>query len=112
MSVQGRQPIIVNIAAQAITAGTPVALLTPNTGDKFRISAFNVSLTVAGSVIFKDGTVEFLRTPLLAAGIGSGQCTLVLGTDPGYKSTTAAHALQLDASASGSVSGYVIVYEE
>lgn len=104
-----RQAVVIkNIAAVAVTAGTPVTVWTPAAGKKFRILGFHVSLSVAGSVLFKDATVEFIRSPLMGAGVG--QTSLPLGN--GYISTAANAVLAIDASASGSVSGYVIGVEE
>lgn len=112
MSVKYVQPVLVNIPATAVTAGTPVPLFTPKSVDKFRLIALDVSLSVAGSVLFKDATTEVLRTPLLAAGSGTGYVPLDVGQWDGLLSTAAGNALQLDVSASGSVSGFVIVREE
>ena len=100
--------VVKNIAAQAITAGTPVSLWTPATGKKFRVLGFALSLSVAGSVILKDNTTEILRTPLLAAGVGLASPPMGLG----ILSSTVNNALQLDASVTGSVSGFVFGVEE
>jgi len=104
-----RVPVVLkNIAAQAVTAGTPVSIWTPATGKKFRLLSYAISLSVAGSVIFKDNTTEFMRTPLMPA--GQGQPAPWLGN--GYLSSAANNALQIDVSASGNVSGYVMGCEE
>jgi hypothetical protein len=102
--------IVKNVAAQAITAGTPVTLHTPTSGKKFRVTGYALSLSVAGSVIFKfgSGNTEFLRTPLLAAGAGIAVPDLDAGVAPGAVND----ALKLDATATGSVSGHVLLAEE
>ena len=97
-----------NVAAVAVTAGTPVTVWTPASGKRFRLLGFMVSLSVAGSVIFKDATNEFIRTPLLAAGVG-------LASPPmfgGYPSALQNNVLAIDVSASGNVSGFVFGQEE
>lgn len=99
------------IAAVAVTAGTPVAAWTPASGKKFRLMGYALSLSVAGSVILDDGTAttdEFLRTPLMAAGVGQPSPNLGYG----YVSTAADNALHIDATASGSVTGFVFGVEE
>lgn len=102
--------VIKNVAAQAITAGTPVTLHTPATGKKFRLCGYALSLSVAGSVIFKygAGNSEFLRTPVLPAGTPLAVVALGAGTAPGAPGD----ALKLDVSASGTVSGHVLLTEE
>ena len=61
----------------------------------------NVSLSVAGSVILKGSVSgEQLRTPLMGVGIGQNGVPVQVGLNTG-------EALQLDASASGNVSGYI-----
>lgn len=109
MSNLSNPPIVFkNIAAVAVTAGTPVAVWTPTSGTRFRLLGFMVSLSVAGSVIFKDNTTEFIRTPLMAAGIG-------LASPPmfgGYPSALINNKLQIDATASGGVSGFVFGTED
>jgi hypothetical protein len=100
--------IFKNIAAVAITAGTPSTLHTPTSGKKWRFLGGAVSLSVAGSVIFKEAGSEFLRTPLLVAGspfplprIGNGR-----------PATAADATFQLDTTANGSVSGFILLTEE
>lgn len=100
--------IFKNIAAQAITAGTPVTLHTPTSGKKWRFLGGAVSLSVAGSVIFKDAGSEVLRTPLLAA--GSGFPLPRLGN--GLLSAAANNTFQLDTTANGNVSGFILLTEE
>lgn len=101
---------LVNIAAQAITAGTPLTVWTPATGKKFRVLAFALSLSVAGSVILKYGAAntEFLRTPTVAAGTGHTSPDLGMVGMPG----AANDVLKIDVTATGSVSGYVLGTEE
>lgn len=100
--------VIKNIAAVAVTASTPATIWTPATGKKFRILGWQVSLSVAGEVIFKDATTEFMRTPAMLA--GSGQASIPLGN--GYISSAANAVLAIDVSASGTVNGFVIGIEE
>lgn len=95
-----------NIAAQAVTAGTPVAVWTPAAGKRFAVLGYALSLSVAGSVILKDNATEILRTPLLAAGTGIADrlpFTIL--------SAALNNALKVDVTATGSVSGYVYGYE-
>jgi hypothetical protein len=98
------------IAAVAVTAGTPQTVWTPAAGKKFRLMGFAVSLTVAGSVIFDDNAVgtEIIRTPLLAA--GTGIASPPMGN--GFLSAAANNVLQVNVSATGSVSGFVYGTEE
>ena len=105
------KPIVLKpIAAQSITAGTPVDLWTPAAGKAYRLLGYALSLSVAGSVIVKNkhaaAYTETLRTPLLAAGTGIAD-ELGAGLVPGV----AGDLLAIDASASGSVSGYVFGQE-
>lgn len=96
------------LAAVAVTAGTPIAAWTPIAGKKFRLMGWCLSLSVAGSVIMKDATTELIRTPLMAAGIGISSP----GMGNGILSATVNNVLNIDVTASGSVSGYVFGTEE
>jgi hypothetical protein len=101
--------VINELKATSITAGTPVAVWTPATGKWFRLLGWALSLSVAGSILFEDGSgTEFIRTPLLAAGIG------IVAQFPysGYLSSTQNNKLYLDVTASGAVSGYIYGIEE
>ena len=95
------------LAAVAVTAGTPVAAWTPT--NKFRFMGGAVSLTVAGSVIFKNGTTEIWRTPLLAA---NTPYNIPENFGNGIKGTVTAQALNIDVTATGSVSGGVFGTDE
>lgn len=99
-----------NVAAQAVTAGTPVTVHTPASGKKFRLCGYALSVSVAGSVIFKYGgaNTEFLRTPVLPANTPVAVDTLGAGIAPG----AAGDALKVDVTATGSVSGHLLVSEE
>ncbi len=101
---------ITNVAAQAITAGTAVTILTPTSSKKFRVLAWCLSLSVAGSVILKfgAGNTEFLRTPLMAAGEGMASPGMGNGIMPG----AANDVLKIEATASGNVSGFIVTMEE
>lgn len=101
---------IINIAAVAVTAGTPASLWTPTSGKKFRLLGYCVSLSVAGSVIFDDNVVgaEILRTPLLAAGTGIASGPM----GNGILSAAANNILKINVTATGSVSGHVFGTEE
>lgn len=103
---------IVNIKAQAITAGTGVSVFTPTAGKKFRILGYHLSLSVAGSILFEDGAGstanEILRTPLLAAATGQGSGDMGLGS----VSSTASNQLYVDATASGNISGWIAIEQE
>jgi hypothetical protein len=100
--------VIKNIPAQAVTAGTPVGVWTPAAGKRFRLLGWALSLSVAGSVILKDQGAEFMRTPLMAAGVGLVSQVMANG----YLSSAANNVLQIDVTASGNVSGFVYGIEE
>lgn len=103
--------VLYQIKAQAITAGTPVALQAPASGTKVRVISYHLSLSVAGSVLLKDhgaADAEVLRTPLLAAGVG--QASPEMGY--GVQLSAADGKLAIDVSATGSVSGWIGVVEE
>lgn len=100
------------IAAQAVTASTPVTVWTPATGKSYRIEGYALSLSVAGSVIVKNkngnnAATETFRTPLLAAGVG-----IVDKLGEGIVPGVANDILQIDVTGSGSVSGYIYGAEE
>lgn len=103
---------IVNIKAQAITAGTGVSVFTPTAGKKYRILGYHLSSSVAGSILFEDGTgvvgSEILRTPLLLAATGQGSPDM----GNGVLSATANNALFIDVTASGNVSGWIAIEQE
>jgi hypothetical protein len=109
MAFHGMPAVFVPVKAVAVTAGTPVSIWNPGGGKRFRLLGYHLSLSVAGSILFEDGSgTEFARTPLLAAGVG--QPSPALGT--GYLSATAGNQLCLDVTANGSVSGFVFGYVE
>jgi len=90
-----------NLAAQAVTAGTPVALVTGIAGKQIVVTGWSLSLSVAGSVIIRGATSgEQLRTPLLGVGIGISGVPVRVPLATGEN-------LQVDVSATGNVSGYV-----
>lgn len=97
------------VAAQAITAGTPFALWTPATGKKFRLMNYSLSLSVAGYLIFKDGSSVVLNSANQATA-GAPNNSAPMGN--GILSTTANNILNLDVSASGNVTGWVCGIEE
>lgn len=97
-----------NVAAVAVTAGTPAPVWTPAAGKKFRLMGYALSLSVAGSVIFRDAAAEILRTPLMPA--GNGQPSPPLGN--GILSALANNVLNVDVTATGAVSGFVFGTEE
>lgn len=100
---------VVNLAAQAITAGTPVSVYTPTSGKKWRIMAYAISDTVAGAVKFEDTTgVEVFRTPLLLASTPYNSPDM----GNGYLSTAANNQLFLDLTVTGNVSGNIWLMEE
>lgn len=106
--IHSRPVKCLTIAAVAVTSGTAVAVWTPAAGKSFRLLGFVVSLTVGGSVIFKDGATEFARTGLLAA----NSAFQFPSFGNGYLSLLPNNALNIDVSATGSVSGFVFGYEE
>lgn len=100
----------VPIPAVAVVAGTPVAVWTPAGGKKFHLMGYNVSLSVAGAIIFKDGTTtEVFRTSAMAAGVGILN-PANLGN--GYASTVSNQGMFLDATASGTITGFAFGTEE
>ena len=102
MAIEGAT--VKTLAAVSVTAGTPVAAWAPATGKRFHLLGYALSLSVAGAVILKDGSTEFLRTPLMAAGVG--QSSPPLGA--GYESSTANNVLNIDVTASGTVTGFLV----
>ena len=96
-----------NVAAVAVTAGTPVTVWTPAAGKKVRFMGYALSLSVAGSVILKTATVESIRTPLVLA--GTGHTSSGMGNGILYAADA---VFQVDATATGAVSGYVFGLEE
>jgi hypothetical protein len=111
--VAGDTPIrvptqVINIPAQAVTAGTPVTVLTPTAGKKWRLHGGHLGLSVAGSVLIKDAGTEKLRTGQLLA----GSSTPIDVKNGALVSAAANNTLQIDASASGTVSGYLLVSQE
>jgi hypothetical protein len=99
----------INLAAQAITAGTPVSVYTPTSGKKWRIMSYGISDTVAGAVKFEDTTgVEVFRTPLLLASTPYNSPDM----GNGYLSTAANNQLFLDVTVTGNISGSIWIMEE
>lgn len=112
-SVERVPNVVKNVAAVAVTAGTPVSIWTPATGKSFRLMGYHLSSTAAGSTIFKDGTsggsaAEFMRTPIQA--INTGTPSPPLGN--GYLSAAPNNQLWLDVTASGTLHGFVVGIEE
>jgi len=103
-----RAVLLVPLAAQAIVANTPVTVHAPAGGKKWRLLAYDLSLSVAGSVLVKDAGAEVLRTPTLLAAAPHASPDM----GQGLLSTAAGNTLQLDATASGNVSGWLAVMEE
>ena len=97
-----------SIASTSVTAGSPVAGWTPASGKKFRLMGYALSLSVAGSVVLQDATTEKIRTPLMPAGIG--QPSPAMGN--GILSAAANNSLNLDVTATGTVSGFLFGTEE
>ena len=100
--------IFKSIASTSVTAGSPVAGWTPASGKKFRLMGYALSLSVAGSVVLQDATTEKIRTPLMPAGIG--QPSPAMGN--GILSAAANNSLNLDVTATGTVSGFLFGTEE
>jgi hypothetical protein len=109
-----RTPIIFKtIAAVAITAATGATIWDPAAGKKFRLMGYCLSSTAAASFKFYEGLTTALTTlrfqgPLLAAN-GVHDCP-PLGN--GILSSTADMNLNLDVSATSTVSGTVWGTEE
>ena len=92
----------------AVTAGTPVTIWTPAAGKKFRLLRWDLSLSVAGQIIFNDNATLMFRTSALVANTGRQS-----GLDAnGFLSATANNPLKIDVSASGTVNGWVAGCEE
>lgn len=96
------------LAAQPITAATPVTIFTPAAGKRWRVLGYHLSTTVAGSILFKEAGAERFRTPLLVA--NSPEASPDMGD--GFLASAAAATLQLDVTVTGNVSGFVVVREE
>ena len=99
------------IDAVAITAGTPATVWTPASGKKVRLLGWVLSSSAAAALEFQDsgsaGTVR-LQTPLLAvAGLHDSP---PLGE--GYLLAAADNTLNLDVTATATVSGMVFGIEE
>lgn len=99
------------IDAVAITAGTPVTVWTPASGKTVRMLGWALSTSAAAALEFQDsgtpGTV-IAQTPLLAlAGIHGSP-----DIGDGVALTAADNTLDLDVTASSTVSGMVFGVEE
>lgn len=108
-----RQPnLLCRVTAVSITAGTPVSVLTPTSGKKWRVMGYHLSHSAAGLLIFRYGgsTTEFMRTGSMAANAGSFMPSLGKGIQPA--ALAANDQLYLDASASGTANGYILYGEE
>lgn len=106
---QRRTPVVFKtLAAVSVTAATPVAGWTPAAGKKFRLMGFMLSLSVAGAVILKDGATELIRTCLMPAGAGLASP----GLGNGILSAAANNVLNLDVTATGTVTGFLFGTEE
>ena len=105
----------VNIAAQAITAGTPVTVFTPTAGKKFRVLGYSLSSDSAlAGVIFKNNhssvDTELFRTPVTNP--GSPINSPAGGLTNGKPGTNASDALDLDVTATTTVSGWIDLMQE
>lgn len=104
---------VVNVKAQAITAGTAVDVYTPTTGKKFNIVAYQLGVSAAGAVIFEDGSAgssaEILRTGPAAANSNSTAHLGDLGA--GVASGTANNHIFIDVTASATVNGWIAISE-
>lgn len=104
---------IVNVKAQAITAGTAVDVYTPTTGKKFNIIAYSIGSSAAGAVIFEDGSAgssaEILRTAPSAANAGTTANLGSLGA--GVPSGTANNHIYMDVTANATVNGWIGISE-
>lgn len=99
---------IKTVAAQAITAGTPLDVWTPTTGTRFRLQGFAFSVSAAAYLIVKDNTTVILNSPLLAiAGVYTSP-----DFGKGRRSSAIDAVLKLDVSANATVTGYVWGREE
>lgn len=106
---RARIPNVFKTRADAsITAGTPAAGWTPTSGKKFRLMAGQLSLSVAGQIILKDGATEILRSPQLAAGATWNIDNL----GNGKLSSAANNVLNIDVSGTGNVGGWLGGTEE
>ena len=103
--------VVKEIAAVAVTAGTPATVWTPAGGKRFRLCGWSLGVGAAASIIFKEGagsTAIGVRTPVLPInGVDSQP-----GLWPGVLSAAADNVLKVDVSANATVSGYVWGFEE
>ncbi len=108
--------VVKSIKAVAITAGTPVSVWNPNasvSGLRFAVLGWSLSVSVAGSILFEDGTGnEVFRTPLMAAGVGlASPAGFVYESVSASAGSSGGNALFLDVTVTGSVSGLIFGYE-
>ena len=106
--------IFKTVAAVAVTAGTPVAIWTPATGKTVRLMGWDLSLSVAGGIIFKQGTTpggstEVIRTSSNGANVSHPSAP---GMGNGVLLSAANNILYADVTASGTISGHVFGTEE
>lgn len=91
----------------AITAGSQQAAFTPATGNRYRLIGYDLSLSVVGSIIFKENTTVLFRTPAATANFAVDSPPMGHGW-----AGTLNTALSIDASATGQVTGWIRVVEE
>ena len=106
--------IFKTVAAVAVTAGTPVAIWTPAAGKTVRIMGWDLSLSVAGGLIFKQGTtpggsIEVIRASNNGANVSNPSPP---GMGNGVILSAVNNVLYVDVTASGTVSGFIFGTEE
>jgi hypothetical protein len=105
---RGRTPLIFKPFQQAVVAGTPAAIWTPQSGKKFRLMGYTLGvITTLAAILLKDAGAEILRLRHTADGAVASP---PMGN--GILSAAANNALQVDVSASTTVIGYVFGTEE
>lgn len=111
-NIRRLQTDIVQVAALAITASTPVQIAAATAGITMTVMGYQLSTTGSlGSVIFKtgqgsgSGTNEIFRTPLLQGRTPVTSPPMDLGVAP----NAAGDNLALDVTVSGTVDGFVLI---
>lgn len=94
----------------AITAGTPQNLHTPASGKKFRVHGYSLASSAAAGVLLKEGAGNTLVLRCPTTAINTPATCEDLGE--GVLSAAADNILKVDATATGTITGWVAVSEE
>ncbi len=104
--------VVGNVAALAMTAGTPQLVATPNVGRRFRLMGYQIGAAAATLCIVKSGAAktERLRTGLMGI---SGNVTSPSGLElVGVPLGQAGDAVWIDTSGSTTIHGFLLLKEE